>query len=250
MRFLVSTEESKGMVAAGGFEATVLGGDPHCLDESDARRVAELCVGDDAALLVDAYGVSEPYSDAFFEAGIRTAYIDDGFFYSTGYHAWMRPSVDVVIDCRFGADERALSELYRGSGAVVLAGPRFAPVDERFRGVARGVAADVSRVLVTCGSTNPGGTLERMTRACRVVLPDARIDVAVGKFARFELGELDGARGRWHRWGLWTIGGLRRLHRDDRFTCREASGQGVSRVGRPYACSRTVELRVLRFERP
>lgn len=187
VRFLVSTEESKGMVAAGGFEATVLGGDPHCLDESDARRVAELCVGDDAALLVDAYGVSEPYFDALSEAGIRTAYIDDGFFYSTGYHARMHLSIDVVIDYRFGADERALSELYRGSGTVVLAGPRFAPVDARFRGAARGVAADVSRVLVTCGSTNPGGTLERMTRACRAEFPDTRIDVAVGKFARFDV---------------------------------------------------------------
>lgn len=189
VRFLVSTEESKGMVAAGGFEVTVLGGDPHCLDESDAWRVAEFCAGGDATLLVDAYGVSELYFDALSEAGIRIAYIDDGFFYSTGYHAQMRLPVDVVIDYRFGADGRALSELYRGSGAVMLAGPRFAPVGERFRGVARDVAADVSRVMVTCGSTNPGGTLERMTRACRAVFPDARIDVAVGKFARFEPGD-------------------------------------------------------------
>ena len=189
VRFLVSTEDSKGMVAAGGFEAVVLGDDPHCLGEPDARRVARLSIGAGAALLVDAYGVNEPYFDVLSEAGIRTAYIDDGFFYSSGYHARMRLPVDVVIDYRFSADERALSELYQGSGTAVLAGPRFAPVDARFRGAARGVAADVSRVLVTCGSTNPGGTLERMTRACRVVFPDARIDVVVGKFARFELGD-------------------------------------------------------------
>lgn len=131
--------------------------------------------------------MNEPYFDVLSEAGIRTAYIDDGFFYSSGYHARMRLPVDVVIDYRFSADERALSELYQGSGTAVLAGPRFAPVDARFRGAARGVAADVSRVLVTCGSTNPGGTLERMTRACRAAFPDARIDVAVGKFARFGL---------------------------------------------------------------
>ncbi|WP_294438952.1 hypothetical protein [uncultured Slackia sp.] len=63
--------------------------------------------GGDAALLVDACGVSEPYFDALSEAGIGTAHIDDGFCYWTGCHAWMRPSFDVVIDCRFGADERA-----------------------------------------------------------------------------------------------------------------------------------------------
>ena len=166
----------------------ILGGDPYCLDGSDVRAVAGVCAGGDAALLVDAYGVSKPYFDALSEAGIRTAYIDDGFFYSTGYHARMRLPVDVVIDYRFGADEQALSELYQGSGTVVLAGPRFAPVDARFRGVARDVAADVASVLVTCGSTNPGGTLERMVRVCRAVFPDARIDVAVGRFARFDAG--------------------------------------------------------------
>lgn len=62
----------------------------------------------------------------------------------------------------------------------------------RFYGVVRDVAVDVSHVLVACGSTNPGRTLERMMRVCRTVFPGARIDVALGRFARFESGDAGG----------------------------------------------------------
>lgn len=77
----------------------------HCSGEPDVRRIAGYC-----------YRWQRYHSD-------------DGFFYSTGYHARISLLVDTVIGYRFGAGERELSGFYRGSGTRVLAGPRFAPVD-------------------------------------------------------------------------------------------------------------------------
>ena len=59
---------------------------------------------------------------------------------------------------------------------------------ERFVGVGRNPTSGVSNILVTTGSTNPAGSLERIVRACRMAFPSARVKATVGRFAHFDAG--------------------------------------------------------------
>lgn len=184
-RFLVSTDESYAMLPNRA-RASILGSNPFNLRGSDADRIVGFWQS--GALLVDSYGVSFPFFQRLRDSGIRTCYIDDDYLFKTERHEILRWPVDVLVDYRFCVDRDRLRGVYAETGAEVLAGPEFAPVAERFVGVGRNPTSGVSNILVTTGSTNPAGSLERIVRACRKAFPSARVKATVGRFAHFDAG--------------------------------------------------------------
>lgn len=190
--FFVSDGESAEMVRAQGFEPTVLDGDYRAFAETDALLLAdEIEKAGAAALLVDSYAVTNGFLAALHErcrgAGVRIAYIDDGYRFKDGFlPVPTRLSVDMLVNYGLGASLEAYQRAYVGSDAGLLIGPAFAPVREEFSEAFYEVRDCVSRILVTTGSTNPGGVLERLVSCCAAAVPDGSIHVVVGANASFK----------------------------------------------------------------
>lgn len=193
--FVVSDEESAALVSRCGGRAWVIGGDPLSLSQSDGARLGAVCRELEASsVLVDTYAAS----DAFFAAltdsaprGTIVSHIDDCFTFSEGRTATPRDrGVDLVVNYGFAFRE----EDYRDAsvrGARVLVGPRYAPVRAGFSGGFE-VREQVERVMVTSGSTNPGGSLERMVAGIRGSGIVCRVLVVVGRQASFDESCLEG----------------------------------------------------------
>lgn len=185
--FAFSDAEHCEDVRAQGFGAVVMGGDPRSLGREDGRSLLEaLGHVERACLLVDSYGVSSAFFDALTDH-VPVAYIDDLYLFSEGSLTRPRPwSVDAVVNYGFGVDASRYDACYGSEGVIRLIGPGYAPVGKRFRDRGYVVSDAVERVLVTCGSTNPQKTLERMIRGVRKAAPEAIIDVVVGSMAVLE----------------------------------------------------------------
>ena len=198
-RFIVSGPESAALVAPSGVEVAQVGGDPFALGRDDAERVLELA-GPGDAVLVDSYGVSEGFFGALAGRGITVVCIDDRYLFSEGPVARPRRwGVDVLVDYGFGAGACGYGEAYAGGATRLLLGPAYAPVRRGFRGArARRDAAAARRVLVTCGSTNPGRALERMAEGCLAAC-EMPLDVVVGALAEFDEGAFPSERVSVHR---------------------------------------------------
>lgn len=201
----VSDEASAEMAAGRGFETLVLGGDFRELGATDAERLART-VSDlgASAVLVDSYAATDAFLATLRElcgrAGVPVGYVDDEFRFSTGYvPSPARLPVDVVVGYAFGADAAEYGEVYRGTDTRFLVGPRYAPIREEFRNRGYEPSPNVRTILLTTGSTNPDGTLERFASCCLAAAPGARVDVVVGRNARFELEGAGSDRIRVHR---------------------------------------------------
>ena len=90
-----------------------------------------------------------------------------------------------MVNYSFGFTEEEYRLAYAGTSTKPLIGPAYAPVRSTFSRSSRELSDVVQRVLITCGSTNPSRTLEKMTEACMAALPDARLDVVVGAMSNF-----------------------------------------------------------------
>lgn len=201
----VSDDASAEMAADRGFEPLVVGGDFRELGATDADRLARVASDLGAsAILVDSYAAVDRFLSSLRElcggAGVPVGYIDDEFRFSTGYvSAPVRLPVDVVVGYAFGAAAAEYGEAYQGTDTRLLVGPKYAPIREEFRNRSYVPSPHAKSILLTTGSTNPGGMLERFTSCCLAVVPGARIDVVVGKSARFEWEGVGSERIRVHR---------------------------------------------------
>lgn len=189
--FFVSCEESASFLEGKGFECVVLGGDERDLTENDAALLgAALRERGARRLLVDSYGVDGGFFTALGRGvlgEIAIAYIDDMYSNKLGIldKPLCRPA-DVVVNCNVFAGEDLYRVAYHDSAAKLLLGPRYAPLREEFAGhKALAPACDVTDVLVTTGSTNPSGALERFSSICLEATKDARVHVVVGPKAEF-----------------------------------------------------------------
>ncbi len=212
---VVSTCDSASMARARGLDAVVVGGDPLSLGARDAEALASLA-GDRGrvAALVDSYGAGDAFWDVLGPlakaSGVPLALIDDRYLFGMGLLPTpRRRPVGLVVSYGFDAVKADYEAAYRGSGASVLVGPRFAPVRPGFSVSERRRAGEVSRVLVTTGSTNPGGSLERLCAACALSVPGAVLDVVVGSGSSFDETSLGGSEGVVHR-GLSDLAPLMR----------------------------------------
>lgn len=192
-RFFVSDRRSREMLALRGYGATELGGDVSRLAGSDAQALARALRSVRAVgVLVDSYGVTAEFAESLGEScsslGVRFGYIDDLFRYEMGFQDSPEPvAADVVVNYSFGASPGSYERAYRGRGANLLIGPKYAPIGAAFAKPRREFSEAVGSVLVTTGSTNPGGALERIARCCREALPNAEIHVVVGRNASFSV---------------------------------------------------------------
>lgn len=189
--FVVSDEESLAFVRARGMTVTSIPEGIVPFSPEDGAGLAALTEEFGvSAVLVDSYAVSENFFAAFVASFDKRKlfYIDDLFDPRHGMlsapHRW---DVGGVVNYGFGAAERSYHSAYAGTGTLLYLGPRYAPIRPQFAFSEACIADDVCRVLVTCGSTNPGMTLEKMVEGCLDALPSAQMDVVVGSFATFDM---------------------------------------------------------------
>jgi len=192
--FAVSSEESAAFLRERGpYDVHVLGGDPLRLGVADARALASLAARLGAcAVFLDTYAVTDAFFDglaADLAGSSRLAYLDDQYTFELGpIDAPTARPVDVLLNYSFYADAAAYEAALGQTGTRLLLGPAYVPLRAEFAQVRPHTAGErVTDVLVTTGSTNPGGTLERMARA---VLAEARsgmhVHVVVGAKSTYE----------------------------------------------------------------
>ncbi|WP_217969376.1 UDP-2,4-diacetamido-2,4,6-trideoxy-beta-L-altropyranose hydrolase [Adlercreutzia caecimuris] len=193
--FAVSDEESAQAVAIAGESAIVVGGQPEALSERDGVALRNLAEELSAkAVLVDSYGVS----NAFFtqiKGTTRIVYVDDTYLFSEGFlKRPYRYDIDAVVNYGFGFSGSIYESVYFGSQTDLCIGPAFAPVRNEFLLACADNANAVKRVLVTSGSTNPNGALERMVEGVLGSAPETAIDVVVGPLSKFNVNLLQGGK--------------------------------------------------------
>lgn len=189
--FVVSDDVSRERVKRQGFDACIIEGNALAFNGKDGFALAALaCDRSASAILVDSYGVTDDFFKALArglrESRVRIAYMDDAYTFEYGIldhpHAWL---ADMVINYTFGFSASDYDAIY-GISVECLVGPQFAPIRSEFLLDERcEINGLVQRVLVTTGSTNPDGILERFVDVLTGVLPDARLDVVVGSQAAY-----------------------------------------------------------------
>lgn len=197
--FLVSEPESVALIAPAGVEVVQAGGSPFSLGGEDAAKILELA-GPGDAVLVDSYAVTDELFNALAGRGLTVAYVDDRYLFAEGALGHPeRWNVDFVIDYGFGAESCGYGEVYADSETRLLLGPQFAPVRRGFREArSHRMHGSADRVLITCGSTNPGRSLERMVEGCLAGC-NLPMDVIVGGLADFDAGVFSSERITVHR---------------------------------------------------
>ena len=180
------------MVQAQGYAPEVLGGDYCSFCEDDALLLAN-AVGktDIKGVIVDSYAATDGFLATLRKCchgnGEKIGYIDDEYRFESGFSPEpVRLPVDVLVNYGLGASSELYWRAYEGSDVELLIGPAFAPVREEFSSTCYGVSDPVSTILVTTGSTNPDGALERLVSCCAEAIPEASIHIVVGANARFE----------------------------------------------------------------
>lgn len=190
--FFVSCAESASFFAEEGFECHVLPGDEVDLSADDAIALGEACRRRGiSCVLVDSYAADGGFFDAVKTGalnGLGVAYVDDMYSVGLGIlDAPVRRPVDMVVNCNFFADAGSYGEVYRDDGTMLLIGPQFAPLRGEFvdsRPASCG--SEVTDILLTTGSTNPSGILERLSGLCLAAAPEALVHVVVGPKAEYE----------------------------------------------------------------
>ena len=188
VRFLVSDEDSRAFVAQRGIQAEAVGGNPLRFVAEDGSRLAA-AVGRGSVVLVDSYAVTPEFFEAAAAAGAKIAYLDDTYTFERGVLEQPVPyRVRMVLNYGFGFSQSQYEAVYAQTGTKLLIGPRYALVRDLFQPLAGSfeVRSNVERVLVTSGSTNPNGVLERMAAGCVKALPHAQVNVVVGGAAEFD----------------------------------------------------------------
>lgn len=189
--FAVSDDVSRARVEQQGFNACVIEGDALAFDRKDGAELAAFARDRGAtAILVDSYAVTDGFFSGLYDglsgSGIRVGYMDDAYTFEYGIldhpHKW---PVDVLVNYTFGFSVSDYRTLY-GAETKCLIGPQFAPIRPGFSsGKNREIFTDVRRALVTTGSTNPNGVLERLVAALVDALPGVQLDVVVGGQAEY-----------------------------------------------------------------
>lgn len=201
--FAVSCNDSKAFFERFGIDAIVLDGDSRRLGVEDARKLLALCIKAQAAsVLVDTYGAT----DIFFKElhilqpdSLSIGIIDDMYSFEHGQYAKpkFRP-FDFVVNYDFRAMDKGYNETYsfpvgeKGAKTALFLGPRYAPIRPSFRDSRKThVSEKVRRILITTGSTNPNGILEKMVEATLPCIDSLtmQIDVVVGPMATFSLNQ-------------------------------------------------------------
>ncbi len=199
--FVVSCAESLAFIERLGMRGVILDSDPMRMCSDDAIMLLTFCneIGA-SSLLVDTYGAS----DAFFQglsvvnhADLQIGVIDDLYSFEHGsYEIPKARDCDFVINYDFMAADKGYEKAYsdtdndRDESPALLLGPRYAPIKQSFRKMRQsGVRKQVKRILITTGSTNPDGLLERLTKTASeaMVGESIEIGVVIGAMAAFVL---------------------------------------------------------------
>ena len=192
-RFAVSCGESACFMESLGWQADVIGGDETALGADDGRTLARYCSEVGASVVfVDTYAADDEFFEGLAEArgsDLHVGYLDDLYTFGRGSERVpvCRP-VDMAVNYSFYADEAAYGEAYAESPASLLLGPGYAPLCRDFWGAParRADPGAVREVLITTGSTNPAGTLERLSLLALEAFPEAAVRVVVGAKASFD----------------------------------------------------------------
>jgi len=192
--FAASSEESFSFLAGRGHgDCLVLNGDTLRFDYEDGRALAAAARQRGVSLVfIDSYAVT----DSFFE-GLRTelpadvmvAHLDDQYTFERGIlDEPVRFPVNALLNYSFYCEPQAYENAYRGRGVQLLLGPSYAPLRPEFAKVRRHVPGEkLTDVLITTGSTNPDGLLERVARlVVQVVDASVRVHVVVGAKSSYE----------------------------------------------------------------
>jgi len=155
------------MVAAHGAECRLLDGEPGSnADLAETLAAAKGCSA--TVLVLDSYGIGDPYAVSCSEAGFAVAVMDD--------HGAPPEAANLVIDpsgpCH-GADDD--DRILRGPQHVILR-PEF---ERSFR---LRTAAPVERVFVSMGGADPLGLTDQLIRLLDDAAGGFHVEVVVGPF--------------------------------------------------------------------
>lgn len=190
--FIVSCEESAIPFAKLGFDCEITEADEKKLMRHDADALYALCNAKSITyLLIDSYGMTEEFIARFDELfeGIRTAYIDDMYSYDSG--ALEKP-ISYGFDIIIGGDpffkEEWFRDVYQGKETTLLVGPQYIPIRSDLPAPKESSDSQIKGIMITTGSTNPDGVLERMSDLAQTVFQgtNTEIHVVVGPKSSFK----------------------------------------------------------------
>ena len=191
VHFVVSSLYAEKVIRTRGYEVVKTKRNERSYSSLDAKQLGHIARGHNASLiLVDSYAVNNSFFSELKREARREKifYIDDYYTFNEGYqNAPLKWPVHGLINYSFGVSAENYDESRAYSDVVLLAGPQYAPVSSRFRGLRYSVADTVNSILITSGSTNPKGILERIYQGVQTVFPDVDIWVVVGPKATFHL---------------------------------------------------------------
>lgn len=148
--FVLSDSNSVQLIESRGFATSVLGSDWRDIGDG-ADELCRLC--DDAELpivLVDTYSVSREFVDCLAQHA-KVCYL--------GSKDGDLGKLSLIINYSTCIDEAFYEETYGDRGTKLLFGPKYAPLRPCFASAYRECSAEIERVLVTTGNTDPQGFL-------------------------------------------------------------------------------------------
>ncbi|MBD5483106.1 MAG: UDP-2,4-diacetamido-2,4,6-trideoxy-beta-L-altropyranose hydrolase [Lachnospiraceae bacterium] len=183
--FVTADEESQGTIAARGFPCLTLNTD-HRNMESELGKLPAL-LADGAPVVLDSYHVTKHYVETLKENGHRVAWMDDlkeqeyPVDMLINYNVYAK-QLDYPMDRDTGSGVHPVGK--RDGRCTYLLGPGYAPVRPSFRREDAGVRETLGTVLVTTGGSDPYGAGVWFAKLFAERLPDAKILVVCGPYAK------------------------------------------------------------------
>lgn len=155
--FICADRQSAELARNRGYEAFVLGSDPHDMEaELPAwSRVPDIHKSANN-ILVDSYFVTEYYLRTIRKYGAVTLLDDMG---AERFH------VDRIINYNAFADRGQYEKLYRGSGTELILGSAYVPVRPQFRETSYRVREKAENILITAGGGDIDNIAGRILKA-------------------------------------------------------------------------------------
>lgn len=169
--FLVADGESASVVESLGYTAISLEGKWDRLEEELPELISLIQERNIRRILIDSYYVSEGYM-AELARHCKTIYL--------GKKNEQAKPVDMIIDYTINAEEADYS-LYHGEHTKMLLGGKYFPLRAEFKKIAAQPAAQVEKILLTTGGTDPYHVAKLMTQ-CLLEDTTLEIHVIVGRY--------------------------------------------------------------------
>lgn len=183
--FVTADHEAEKMIAARGFSCLILNTDYRDM-ESELGKLPTL-LASDAPIVLDSYYLTKHYVETLKENGLRVVWMDD--LKEQEYPVDMLINYNVYAkQLDYPVNREAETDVCPGGKTdgrcTYLLGPAYAPVRPSFRREDAVVREKLGTVLVTTGGSDPYGAGVWFAKLFAERLPDAKIMVVCGPYAK------------------------------------------------------------------